>query len=47
MIKYLFVGLIVMFIYRFWNSKETKPEKKEPEIVYQEPDEFTDYEELD
>ena len=43
-IKYLVVGAIVYFIYRFWDTSQKKIDQSKDE---QEPDQYTDYEEIE
>jgi hypothetical protein len=44
MIKFLLVGVIVMLMYRFWDTSQKKIDNPDND---QEPDQYTDYEEID
>lgn len=43
--KFLLLGVIIMLMYRFWDTSQKKIEK--PDSDSQEPEEYTDYEEID
>jgi len=45
MLSYILTGVVIWLVYRFWDSSQKKVQ--EPEREMQEPDEYTDYEEID